>query len=886
MKIISNEFKEQIVKLGREIDFKFFLHTNDKILLTEDNKFLMTENNLHLIIKKFNEENINATIESEDIYNVVIVRKGKLLSTLMQEVDFEVVQDLQIGDILECNFGLKVNNDYEYINYGRFIIYSKEYNEDTKTYSYVAYDSMLLSMIEVDDRSIIENVTIKTAIENICNKVGLIANITEKDIENHSNLNNIIATDTFKDLEITYRDVLDSICQCLGVNMITNDQKLYFKVPTEIEEETKETEGLNITLENIVDGKINNIVLKGNIYQKSYSGKNLFDYISNIIANNYGLTNTINEDGSITTTGRPTANYRPIINTQYYIDNILEDGETYTISQSEANSRLYLQIVLTNKSTSAVSYLSLNTVNTRTFTVDKNTYTYRIIIQTGTTNSWGTSARTFTQWYQLEKSESATDFEKYVGGTSSPNPDFPQDIEVVTGLNEIVIENEDSTESKRYEIDLGNIELCKIEDYQDYIYSENDKYYKMPNILKIDSYNGETIITNYISTTGQLTTGATVYYVNSNPIPIEITNTELIEQLNALKNVELFNGINNITSETNNLQPYLKLNYSTKSLLEEINEEFLKDKNVKFSNKYGPITRVVLSRSEDTDIIYRRDEESIATNGLCEFKIKDNLIMLGNDREDYIDEIFNQLNGLEYYINDFNSIGITYLEPLDIYNVVIGENIYKCLLLNDEIKIQQGLEESIYTEQPEETTTNYKTSSKTDKEVSFIVDKQRGSINAKVSKGEVINEINLDESGASINADKISLTGKTIALTSDSINISSNNFNVDTNGNLNCSNANVSGTITSSNGTIGTWTIDNNGLSNTNGFYIVNKNVSGTSFGFSNIYTMSDILICSLIIQGIISISSGTPEFDHYDVNKDGQINSQDLLIIRNMMNQ
>ena len=78
--------------------------------------------------------------------------------------------------------------------------------------------------------------------------------------------------------------------------------------------------------------------------------------------------------------------------------------------------------------------------------------------------------------------------------------------------------------------------------------------------------------------------------------------------------------------------------------------------------------------------------------------------------------------------------------------------------LNGWSKVEfNGKEGFIKTEflKPEETVTNYKTSSKTDKEVSFIVDKQNGNINAKVSKGDVINQINLDSSGAIIEGEKI-----------------------------------------------------------------------------------------------------------------------------------
>lgn len=458
MKTITNDFKEQIAKLGREIDFKFFLHTNDKII-TENGKFLMTEDNMQLVVEQFDEEEIDEVITGEDIFNVSIINKGNILSTMMKEIDFEITKDLRVGDIIGCQFGLKVNGNYEYVDYGKYMIYSKEFNEDTKTYNYVAFDRMLLTMQEAssDFLKTLEETTLASAISNICNQVGLSFIATTQELEDYSNLSKEINEGTFTDMEITYRDVLDMICQALGLSMIVEEKQLILKA-------------LNKTI--------------------------------------------------------------------------------------------------------------------------------------------------------------------------------------------------------------------------------------------VDSFD----------------------------------------------------------------------------------EQYLKDTNVSFGEKYM-INSVVLSRSEDNDTIYRRDEQSITENGVHEFKIKDNLIMLYDDREDYIDEIFNQLNGLEYYVNDFKSTGITYLDWLDFYNVTIGDKTYKCLMLNDEIKISQGLEENIYTEEPEETTTDYKTSSKTDKEVSFIVDKQNARIKGTVQKDDMIASLNLAiEDGQGI----VELKGNTVTIESD-------NFKLNANGKIKATAGDISNMILENN---------------------------------------------------------------------------------------
>lgn len=170
---------------------------------------------------------------------------------------------------------------------------------------------------------------------------------------------------------------------------------------------------------------------------------------------------------------------------------------------------------------------------------------------------------------------------------------------------------------------------------------------------------------------------------------------------------------------------------------EELDGKSLKDINVNFGEVYGPINSIVLSRSAGADNVYLRDETSVATNGLCEIKIVDNQIMNGNDRENYLSALLNKLDGLTYCINDFNSTGICYLELCDKYNIVIDQNTYSCIMFNDEIIIESGLQENIYTKMPEQSDTDYDKADKTDRKINqayAMVDKQNLTITNLVSQ--------------------------------------------------------------------------------------------------------------------------------------------------------
>lgn len=129
---------------------------------------------------------------------------------------------------------------------------------------------------------------------------------------------------------------------------------------------------------------------------------------------------------------------------------------------------------------------------------------------------------------QLEKGTVATSFVPYGQGST-----------------EIKIENSDKTQELTYVLSIQQ-EMLK----GDYFLKELDIWKEVHNWQKIDSYNGENITTDYISTTGSLTTGATVFYKLQTPIKIPCTEeqSKILNQLNAL---DLFEGVNDITTTEN-----------------------------------------------------------------------------------------------------------------------------------------------------------------------------------------------------------------------------------------------------------------------------------------------------------------------------------------------
>lgn len=171
-----------------------------------------------------------------------------------------------------------------------------------------------------------------------------------------------------------------------------------------------------------------------------------------------------------------------------------------------------------------------------------------------------------------------------------------------------------------------------------------------------------------------------------------------------------------------------------------INEDYFKDRNVNVGKKYGPINSVVFSRIGE-DNIYRKDDESIEEDGLCEVKITDNQLLSDENRDNFIQGVYDNLHGLEFYLNDFQLTGVLYYEVGDMFNASIDNNLYQCLLLSDSFKRTTGLSETIITTEPKITETPYKKADTNDRKINqtmLVVDKQEGTITGLVSKTDTI----------------------------------------------------------------------------------------------------------------------------------------------------
>ena len=230
--------------------------------------------------------------------------------------------------------------------------------------------------------------------------------------------------------------------------------------------------------------------LKGNTSQYTTTGKNLLELTDGSYSAR-GITATVS-NGVITLNGTATANAFVIITSSFGFT----AGNTITVSTNNPVASANIKLRIDN-----AGYLdtALNTTN-KTNTIDTTGYTLNTRLTIRVEN--GTTLTNFILKPQIELGSTATDYEPYTGGIASPNPSYPEPIQNITGNQDIEVSN--GTITNTYSINLGNIELNKIGNYQDRIFKntltspyydsnlELDKWYLYKAIGKVVLDGSET----------------------------------------------------------------------------------------------------------------------------------------------------------------------------------------------------------------------------------------------------------------------------------------------------------------------------------------------------------------------------------------------------------
>ena len=145
----------------------------------------------------------------------------------------------------------------------------------------------------------------------------------------------------------------------------------------------------------------------------------------------------------------------------------------------------------------------------------------------------------------LTISNNAGRFSKFSILGNTVQDTVPSDPESLTGVVTLDVNGTDFT------IDFGQEYLGKVGTAQDHVYNDGENWYIHREVGYIESYSGETITGAYISTSGTLTAGDTVYYELDTTEEVEITNNTLLVGLRLIQTHTFETGTTTITSTAN-----------------------------------------------------------------------------------------------------------------------------------------------------------------------------------------------------------------------------------------------------------------------------------------------------------------------------------------------
>lgn len=307
-----------------------------------------------------------------------------------------------------------------------------------------------------------------------------------------------------------------------------------------------EYQGTEIAAENTYRAKLG-LHLYGRSWQETTTGAQLLNW-KTIISNYANVIITIENNGyditisaNITEAGSTTS--PKYTSAKAYLPDTFA-GKTITFSYatwennaSQENTKLGLMYEVDGK----IRFRS-TTTNMLTFTIPENaTNIYLRLFVTekaASTVPVGTYTVKFTG-VMLNYGDTALPWEPYTGGIPSPNPDYPQPINSIGDSGSVdVVVSDNNGNSQTLTINTPN-GLCGIPvdtggNYTDstgqqWVCDEVDfkRGVFVQRIGKIASYNNEQLSTKYMSTTGKLTTGASVIYILITPIETPLTAEEL-----------------------------------------------------------------------------------------------------------------------------------------------------------------------------------------------------------------------------------------------------------------------------------------------------------------------------------------------------------------------
>lgn len=222
--------------------------------------------------------------DSDDLISFKVSCDSGLCKTAMRKLEAKYLGSHNLlGKLVKVGFGVRLpDGEFEYLNYGSFLITELTTAKDTDTTNVVGYDLMVNAMTPYVKLDIEYPISLLDYTRVLCDSCGLELGNESFTIHNDwqitattDNDGNVV--DLWENIEgITYRDIFVQIAQATGSTCIIGaDDKVYFKELTDTGESLTYDNMFKLKLEALY-GEINSVVLsrtpsEDNIYLQNES---------------------------------------------------------------------------------------------------------------------------------------------------------------------------------------------------------------------------------------------------------------------------------------------------------------------------------------------------------------------------------------------------------------------------------------------------------------------------------------------------------------------------------------------------------------------------------------------------------------------------------------
>lgn len=187
-------------------------------------------NDFKLLTKKIKQQDCKITLidsnKNLDIKETKYSFEGQLFKTIMKQIIVKVPPTNSLkGKKLNFEYGLYVNNQFEYLDLGDFYIKDEpEADKGAEEIEITAYDNLVhfMKTFKQSEMNLTYPCTMGVFVQRMCEVCGV--NLLST---NFFNNNLTIAEDYFTAQEITYRDVLEKVAQATLSTIIIKNNKLY-----------------------------------------------------------------------------------------------------------------------------------------------------------------------------------------------------------------------------------------------------------------------------------------------------------------------------------------------------------------------------------------------------------------------------------------------------------------------------------------------------------------------------------------------------------------------------------------------------------------------------------------------------------------------------------